>query len=374
MRDRYKGLIAVWVSFVVLFLLYYVAQYFWSPELVAILDNNARYFWYVIGTGVLAYPLLHNSGKREKFVLWPIVISHIVIIFVFFSTNYLGVKLPLAIATILSLVILILAINIHHWFRIFVILPLSILFVGTAIISFIPQYDTIPTEQDFYDMVGTNLYVVIEDVPMILRDITADIKVQSLFTGQEISISIDDTSPNFRIYPIRRPATIYFESSDLLYNTFAFIQFYDGNTLPIPTQTSLTIQYTQTWYVTYATGRNIEKTLSDAAWFINNQKDTLNTIYHQQRNDFFIDRVWWSWTQNMYIDKGVWYILYVLSIIAPSYYTDNYDNYKEFKLSIWSLEQEDDRSDLFQNESTSIRENILPWLQRSRMFRWFISE
>lgn len=214
--------------------------------MVAILDNNARYFWYVIGTGVLAYPLLHNSGKREKFVLWPIVISHIVIIFVFFSTNYLGVKLPLAIATILSLVILILAINIHHWFRIFVILPLSILFVGTAIISFIPQYDTIPTEQDFYDMVGTNLYVVIEDVPMILRDITADIKVQSLFTGQEMSISIDDTSPNFRIYPIRRPATIYFESSDLLYNTFAFIQFYDGNTLPIPTQTSLTIQYTQT--------------------------------------------------------------------------------------------------------------------------------
>gem|GEM_PF-5259817 len=82
---------------------------------------------------------------------------------------------------------------------------------------------------------------------MTLRDISAEVSIRSSVSPeQQLTIAIQEDSPQLRTYTIRRPTTIQFDASQPLYNTFGFVQFYDGVIVPLPAQASLTIQYTQT--------------------------------------------------------------------------------------------------------------------------------
>jgi hypothetical protein len=146
-----------------------------------------------------------------------------------------------------------------------------------------------PTQQDFYDVFGTKLFVVIQDIPMTLRDVSAQITITSAYTGQKIAIAIDQTSEAFRTYPIRNPATISFDSSAILYNTFAFVQFYDGSVIPILAQSTLHISYSSTGYIVDATGTQLPQTLADASVFIDKQTQNLHSVYDAKRTDFFVD-------------------------------------------------------------------------------------
>gem|GEM_PF-1894517 len=94
------------------------------------------------------------------------------------------------------------------------------IFLGT-IVFVLPNYKTIPTTEQFYDIFGIQFHVVIKDIPMTLRDISADITISSSATPeQKTLIDIQEGSQEMRTYIIRRPTTIQFDSSIPLYNTF----------------------------------------------------------------------------------------------------------------------------------------------------------
>src|SRR5690606_9868389 len=94
------------------------------------------------------------------------------------------------------------------------------IFIGT-IIFVLPTYKTIPTPEQFYDIFGIQFHVIMKDIPMTLRDISADITIGSAATPQQqLRIDIQENSPQMRTYAIRRPTVIQFDSSIPLYNTF----------------------------------------------------------------------------------------------------------------------------------------------------------
>jgi len=85
----------------------------------------------------------------------------------------------------------------------------------------LPTYKNIPSAEQFYDIFGIQFYVVMKDIPMTLRDISADITIRSSISPeQQIIIDIQEGSPERRSYTIRRPTILQFDSSIPLYNTF----------------------------------------------------------------------------------------------------------------------------------------------------------
>lgn len=353
--------------------IYYIKTYSWLNVTILLLQENIWYVLYAVGTISLMYPLWIWSQRWEKYVLYWLIISHIIILAIYFLMMQLWLSLFLAGGIVILFMLLILAINIRHAIRLVAIVPLSITCVASVLLATMPQYQAIPTEQDFYDNIGINIYVVVNDVPVTLREVQANITVESIYTGREIKIPISESSPQYDVYPIKRPTTIYFDSSQALYNTLAFVQFYDGQVYPVPTQSSLSIQYINTWYGVGVTGLNQDDIINNAKGFINTQTDRITQNYYSQRKDFFINRVGWQWTQIPYVDKGIGYILSSLSRLLPEYYDKNYQNYIAFKALIW--EDVTEKTDMvMQTQNISFRESILPGIKRSRIFRWIIWE
>jgi hypothetical protein len=245
------------------------------------------------------------------------------------------------------------------------------IFIAT-ILFILPTYKSIPTPESFYDVFGIQFHVVIKDIPMTLRDISADITIRSAATPQQqLRIDIQEDSPQIRTYTIRRPTIIQFDASIPLYNTFGFVQFYDGNIVPLPAQASLTISYSQTGYETAREGIRVQENIANASTFIAYESDLLDQIYQEQRRQYYIDVVWWPWTQYLYIDAVVWYILRNLAARFPDQYKTNYSNYKIFKSMIG---QDVSAQERFQQQGESLNSLwniILPGLRQSAMFGKF---
>lgn len=127
---------------------------------------------------------------------------------------------------------------------------------------------------------------------MTLRDISAEITISSSVSPeQQLRIQIQEDSPQMRTYTIRRPTIIQFDASRPLYNTFGFVQFYDGAIVPLPAQASLTIAYTQTGYTTTREGIAVQENIDNAATFIAYESELLDAVYQEQRKQYFIDAV-----------------------------------------------------------------------------------
>jgi len=240
----------------------------------------------------------------------------------------------------------------------------------------LPKYNTIPTQEDFYDYHGIKLHVVVKDIPMTLRDVSSELRVSSSVNpNQERRFAIQESSPVTSIYHIMKPTRIEFAASKPLYNTFAFVQFYDGEVFSIPAQSIATISYTQTWYQTALTWIQVEENMEDAQWFIQYETNLLDQLYEQTYSNFFIDAAWWSWLQNPYIDNIVAYSLQLLSSYFPSYYEENYENYKKIKSSIIQTDQsltwENEDRFITPDQSISIWDILSPWLQQTRLFKIF---
>lgn len=210
---------------------------------------------------------------------------------------------------------------------------------------------------------------------MTLRDVSADIKINSsVLPEQQLTIDIKESSPQLRSYVIRRPTVIQFDSSMPLYNTFWFMQFYDGNIIPLPAQASLTIAYTQTWYQTTRDGIEVEQNIDNATKFITYETELLDQIYQKQRKQYFVDEIWWSWTQYLYVDAIVWYILKYLATKFPDQYKVNYANYKEFKSMIGEDVSTQSRFQEQKESLNSLWNVILPGLKKSNMFGRFFDK
>ncbi len=335
-------------------------------------QDQKRYFWYLWATSIVVYALSLTQRSWEKYFIQAIMISHIAIIAYFFLVIALWFDQYLSVILIACSIVLLLGTLLNSRRRTIIIVPVSIaLFVWT--IGFVlPTYKTIPTPEQFYDIFGIQFHVVVKDIPMTLRDISADIKISSSVTPeQQLLIDIQEGSPQIRTYTIRRPTVIQFDSSVPLYNTFWFVQFYDGNIVPLPAQASLTIAYTQTGYETTRDGIAVQENIDNSASFIAYESDLLDEMYQEYRKQYYIDAVWWPWTQYLYVDTIVSYMLDYLSEKFPNQYKTNYSNYKTFKSM---LGEEVSTQSRFQEQEaalSSLRNIILPGLKQSNMFGKF---
>lgn len=207
---------------------------------------------------------------------------------------------------------------------------------------------------------------------MTLRDVSAGITISSSVTPeQQLNIQIQEDSPQMRTYTIRRPTTIQFDASEPLYNTFGFIQFYDGAIVPLPAQASLSIAYTQTGYITTLDGIAAQENIQDAAAFIAYESNILSGTYQDQRKQYFIDAVGWPWTQYLYVDVVVWYMLNYLAQKFPDKYARNYQNYVTFKSMLWEETSPQSRFQEQEQSLNSVWNIILPGLKQSNLFGRF---
>jgi hypothetical protein len=334
--------------------------------------DQKRYFWYLWATSVVMYALSLTQRSWEKYLIQTTMLSHAAILAYFFLVIVLWLDQYLSSILIGCTIGLLLWTLLSVRRRIAVIVPMSIaIFIWTAIFV-LPTYKTIPTPEQFYDIFGIQFHVIIKDIPMTMRDVLADIVISSSVSSwQQIRIDIQENSPQVRTYMIRRPTTIQFDASMPLYNTFGFVQFYDGNIVPLPAQASLSIAYTQTGYVTTRDGIAVQENIDNAATFIAYESGLLNNAYQEQRKQYFIDAVGGAWTQYLYVDAVVSYMLSYLSQKFPKQYQSNYTNYRAFKtmigedISLQSKFQEQEQS------LNSLRNVILPGLKQSNLFGKF---
>ena len=373
MQNIRKKSIIVVVCVIVLFQLY---TYYNTDIFPAIVYDIQWYGRYIVWSVIASYALLLTQWSREKNILYSILYSHVAILTYFFFLYALWLPAPIAILLVLFFALLLRWIKRNARWRILVIVPTSICLCIAIFLLALPKYNTIPTTEDFYDYHGVKLHVIVKDIAMTLRDVSSELIVSSSANpNQERRFTIQETSPVTSIYQIMKPTRIEFAASKPLYNTFAFVQFYDGEVFPIPAQSIATISYTQTWYQTALTWIQVEENLQDAQWFIQYETNLLDQLYEQTYNDFFIDAAWWSWLQNPYIDNIVAYSLQLLSNHFPSYYEENYANYKKIKSSIiqtdqsWTWENED--RFITPDQSISIWDILSPWLQQTRLFKIF---
>lgn len=338
-------------------------------------QDQWRYFWYLWATAIVIYALSLTQRSWERYLTQAFSLSHVAIIAYFFLVLTLWLDHNLSFIVIVCTIILLLWTLLSSRWRIVIIVPMSIaIFIGT-IIFILPTYETIPTQEQFYDVFGIQFHVVIKDIPMTLRDISADIVISSAATpAQQLSIDIQENSPEIRTYTIRRPTIIEFDSSEPLYNTFGFVQFYDGNIVPLPAQASLAIAYTQTWYETTRDGIAVQENIENAASFIAYETWLLDQSYQEQRKQYYVDVVWWPWTQYLYVDILIWYILSYLADMFPDQYKTNYDNYKTFKSMIGEDVSAQSRFEQQEQSLNTLWNIILPWLQQSNIFGKFFDE
>lgn len=339
------------------------------------IQDQKRYFWYLWATSILIYALSLTQRSWEKYLIQAAALSHVAVIAYFFLVTALWLDQNLSIIVIICSIILLLGTLLNSRRRIVIIVPMSIAIFIWTIIFVLPTYKTIPIPDAFYDVFGIQFHVIIKDIPMTLRDISADIKIgSSVSPEQQLRVDIQEGSPETRTYIIRRPTIIQFDSSIPLYNTFWFIQFYDGNIVPLPAQASLTIAYTQTGYETTRDGITVQENIDNAAAFIAYETTLLDEIYQQQRKQYFVDEVWWSWTQYLYVDTVVSYALRYLAAKFPNQYANNYKNYITFKSMIGEDISIQSRFQEQQESLNSLRTVILPWLKKSNIFGRFFNE
>jgi len=237
-----------------------------------------------------------------------------------------------------------------------------------VIIVSLPKYHTIPSPEQFYDTFWTKLHIVVKDIPLTLREISAEIIITTDYRSSPIRIPIQETSPNYTAYAIMRPTQIHFESSQPLYNTFWFLQLYDGQVLPIPAQSIRTTSYTQSGYTSDLTGLAIDETIESSTNFIAYESSLLQSWYTQAYRDFLIQSVGGERTQYVYIDRVVWYTLLQLAHWLPDSYKKNYTNYLHFKTLVTDRSDSDER--IFSAEtSIPIRQIIQSSLKQTRLFK-----
>ena len=307
--------------------------------------------------------MLVAKGKREKIVLSFFLISHSIIILTLGLAYLFALPWILGAITLTVLACLCMALQIDHPIRVLCILILSILFFGMIGIIIVPKYDNIPTIQDFYDVYGTKAYIITKDIPLVLSDTTAEIIIAPhRANGQQIRIVIDEKSTSTQTYNVRNEASIQFNASQPLYNTFVFVQFYSGDIVTIPTQSSRDIVYTQSGYITTLTGLMTEKIMLQAVGFIQQEKENIQHIYNAEKHAFFVAWGDGKRIDNAYTDGIIGYVLQTLNDIAPQYFAHNYENYRQFKNYIIENTNggEVDRDSLFQQvDTTSLRDTIV---------------
>ncbi len=364
----------IMLAFIVFLLQLY--SYYNTTIFPSVIYDLQRYARYVIWSLAVSYALLLTQWSWEKTAIYGIAYSHVAIVFYFFFIYALLLPGPIAILLVLLFAILLRWIKRNAWWRTIVIVPTSICLSVAILLLALPKYNTVPKMEDFYDYHGIKLHIIIKDIPMTLRDVSSEVLVRSSANpNQERKFQIKESSPVNNIYHIMKPTRIEFSSSKPLYNTFAFIQFYDGEVFPIPSQSIVSIDYTQTWYQTTRTWIQVQENLEDAQSFIEYETNLLDQLYQQNYNDFFIEAIWWPWLQNPYIDAIIGYSLQILNRYLPRYYGDNYKNYKDSKSIIqidssWTWENEDRLTT--PEQSISIWDIVGPGLQQTRLFKRFM--
>lgn len=372
---RYSKLLAI--LWLILAIVGIVAGYSQSSGdiLLPFVYAQKRYFWYLWATSIVVYALSLTQRSWEKYFIQAIVLSHAAILAYFFLVMALGLDQYLSVILIVCSIILLLGTLLSARRRMVIIVPMSIaIFIWTALFV-LPTYQTIPTSEQFYDVFGIQFHVIIKDIPMTLRDISAEITISSSVSPeQQLRIQIQEDSPQMRTYTIRRPTIIQFDASRPLYNTFGFVQFYDGAIVPLPAQASLTIAYTQTGYTTTREGIAVQENIDNAATFIAYESELLDAVYQEQRKQYFIDAVGWPWTQYLYVDMLVSRILKYLSMQFPEQYAANYSNYTTFKSLIGEEVSLESRFTEQKNWLQGLRNIILPGLQQSNLFWKFFQD
>lgn len=369
---RYSKLLAIlWLILAIVGIVGGYFQYTLESLSVFLYDQK-WYFRYLWATAIVVYALSLTQRSWEKYSIQAIMISHVGILSYFFLVAILWLDQYLSIILILCSIILLLGTLLNARWRIAIIVPMSLsIFIWTAIFI-LPTYNTIPTPEQFYDVFGIQFHIIMKDIPMTLRDISADIKISSsVAPEQQLNIPIQEDSPPIRTYTIRRPTTIQFDASVPLYNTFGFIQFYDGNIVPLPAQASLTIAYTQTGYITTRDGIAVQENIDNATTFIAYESDILSGAYQEQRKQYFIDAVGGSWTQYLYVDAVVSYILRYVAQKFPDKYGKNYQNYMTFKAIIGEEVSPESRFQEQEQSLNSVWNVVLPGLKQSNLFGRF---
>ncbi len=290
--------------------------------------DTRRYSFFLLGTAWIWYSSQRGFGKRKIYTDKILYAAHIAIWSFFFFQYVLDIPGIIAVLLVVLFCVLILGIQVSKWRRIILILPSSIGIVLAIGFVLLPSYNTIPSLEQFYDSFGIKLHIVVRDVPAVMRDVDADIIVRSTNQNPNQQTIIPINTP-ITTHIIRRPSAIEFASNKVLYNTFAFLQFYDGEIVPIPTQSTIYVSYTDTGYMLQSTGIQLEQTKDRAANFLASEIALLQEQYKQAYRYFILEYIWGERTQHAYIRAVHSYILDRLSRFLPEYYAQVYANYQE---------------------------------------------
>jgi hypothetical protein len=104
-----------------------------------------------------------------------------------------GLPSGIAIGLVVLCALLLLGIQLNAWRRILCIVPASIAICMAVVVLSLPKYDTIPSKESFYNNFGTKLHIVVKDIPMILRDVTAEIVLSPVAnSNQQIRFPIQE--------------------------------------------------------------------------------------------------------------------------------------------------------------------------------------
>jgi hypothetical protein len=312
-----------------------------------------------------------TQWDREIYIENILYTSHGSIIGYIFFTWFLFVPSDIAIIFILLFVLLLFGINLNKRWRIFFIVPSSIILFLTTFVLILPKYDFIPSKEDFYNNFKTQLHIVIKDTPMILGDIQAEIVLHDRDINQKMVFPIKESSEIYSSYFISKPLHIEFISTKPLYNTIAFIQFYDWLIIPIPSQSLAEILYNQTWYEFILTGINRDKNIENSSNFISLESDRLKQLYINAYNQFVIDAIGSDRMQYPIVDTVIGMSLYYLQYLFPKYYKKNYHNYKKIK-SILNENSIENTDRLSIPENSYVIRDWLAWsVQKTRRLKYF---